>query len=223
MFHVCQVVSSCCKCEGMSLAEYYRLSDSNDDWFCRGECALPNFSDSFFGSDSINETEDSFTGTVLPLAADVLLTQPRGLRIVVSVWYLVYVNMIMYHNTDSHLDGSLHAGWLGDIIHSLLCTNNIRVIVVCCWILPLYLGDKVHTTQLQLALQTFSVTICLLVKGFFDPRQPTGGRNDLPKFLSLSGSATKFSRELYNYLLFNWWFVYGLAICVVLIAIYFVL
>ena len=41
---------------------------------------------------------------------------------------------------------------------------------------PLHLDDKVLTTpELQLGLQTFFVTIYLLVKGFLDPRQPTGG------------------------------------------------
>lgn len=79
----------------MSLAEYYRLCDSMDDWFCC-QRVLPTFSDSFFASDSMNELEDSFNCIILPLAADVLLTQPRNL------W-------IFYHNVQ----GLLSVAWNG--------------------------------------------------------------------------------------------------------------
>ena len=30
------------KCEGMSLAKYNRLSNSDDEWLCR-QCVMPNF------------------------------------------------------------------------------------------------------------------------------------------------------------------------------------
>ena len=48
----------CRKCEEMSLAEYHKLSNSDNDWFCR-QCTLPNFSDSDSMDGSV-ENDSSF-------------------------------------------------------------------------------------------------------------------------------------------------------------------
>ena len=93
------------KCEEMSLAEYHRLSNSNDDWFCR-QCTLPNFSDSFFSSDSMDESVENDSSFVLPLAADALLVQPCGLRII-------------YHNVQGLLSKAMEIQqWLEDCVVS---------------------------------------------------------------------------------------------------------
>ena len=113
--------------------------------------------------------------------------------------------MTMCRITDLLFDGSL-LDQLFSIVPLLLCISNTGVIIVCCWIHKSSLGDKVHTIpELQLPLQTFFDTInlfYLLARSFFTPRHATDWWNDIP-ITSVSSSATKFSRELYNYLLYT--------------------
>ena len=101
------------KCEEMSLVEYHRLSNSDYDWFCH-HCTLPNFSDSFFSSDSIDGSVENDSLFVLPLAADALLVQPCGLRII-------------HHNVQDLLSKAMETEqWLEDgvVSQNIFCSSE---------------------------------------------------------------------------------------------------
>ena len=113
----------------------------------------------------------------------------------------------MCHITDLLLDGSL-LDQLFSIVSWLLCISNTGVIIVCCWIRQPSLGVKVHTTGYTRTPASFANIFryhLSFSKKFFRPKA-TDWWNDLPMTL-ISSSATKFSCELYNYLLYTSLFV----------------
>ena len=79
---------------------------------------------------------------------------------------------------------------------------------------PIHLDDEVLTTpELQLGLQTFFITIYLLVKGCFDPRQPTGGIIYQNLYLMLAQQLNFQGNYIITFYLID-------SLCIVLFCIY---